>query len=222
MLPSSTVGRKIVMSITGLFMILYVIAHVLGNYTIFAGAINDYAEALRQWPYAVGLWLSRTILLVSIVVHSWYGIILYLENRKSKPEGYAVKSYRSASFAGRTMIWSGLIIGAFIIYHLLHFTFNIIYPGFSSISHPDSLGRPDVFFMIVISFQEIGIVGVYIAGISALGLHLLHGIESSVQTLGLNNDRTLPVVVKTGIAAAVVVFLAYAMIPITIFAGLFK
>ena len=220
--PTSTVGRKIVMAVTGLFMIIYVIAHVIGNYTIFAGAINAYAEGLRHWPYTIVLWSSRTILFLSVILHTWYGIVLKLENKKAKPEDYAVTHYRTASFAGRTMIWTGIIIAAFIIYHLLHFTLQVINPDLSAIRNPDQLGRPDVFTMVVKNFEHAGIAALYIIGILALALHLLHGIESSIQTLGLNNDRTLPAVVKTGMIASVILFLGYAAIPVTILVGMLK
>ena len=210
------------MAVTGQFMILYVIAHVLGNYTIFAGAINAYAEGLRHWPYTIILWSSRTLLLISVILHTWYGIILKLENRKAKPETYALTRYRSASLAGRTMVWSGLLIALFLIFHLLHFTFQVIEPGIAATAHPDALGRPDVLTMVVGSFQRAGIAALYVVGVLGLGLHLYHGIESSIQTEGLNNDRTLPVVVRTGMAISVVLFLMYAAIPVSILMGILK
>ena len=210
------------MAVTGQFMILYVIAHVLGNYTIFAGAINAYAEGLRHWPYTIILWSSRTLLLISVILHTWYGIILKLENRKAKPETYALTRYRSASLAGRTMVWSGLLIALFLIFHLLHFTFQVIEPGIAATAHPDALGRPDVLTMVAGSFQRAGIAALYVVGVLGLGLHLYHGIESSIQTEGLNNDRTLPVVVRTGMAISVVLFLMYAAIPVSILMGILK
>jgi succinate dehydrogenase / fumarate reductase cytochrome b subunit len=194
----------------------------MGNYTIFANAINAYAEGLRHWPYIIILWISRPFLLLSFLLHTWYSIVLKLENGKSKPESYAVTNYRSASLAGRTMIWSGLVIGLFVTYHLLHFTFQVIDPGLSALRHPDSLGRPDVFTMVAESFQNAGIAALYVVGVLGLGLHLMHGIESSIQTLGLNNDRTLRVVVKAGITIAVVLFIAYAAIPLSILMGILK
>lgn len=216
-LPNSTVGRKIVMALTGQFMIFYVLAHVLGNSTIYFGAINAYAEGLRHWPYILVLWFSRTLLFLSVILHGYYGILLWLENRKAKPDSYAVTNYRSSTFAGRTMIWTGVIIGAFLIFHLLHFTFQVMDPGLSAIRHPDLLGRPDVLRMVMRSFQHVGIASLYIASMACLLLHLSHGIQSSVQTWGLNNDQTLPAVEKTGTVAAVVLFLGYAAIPVGIF-----
>ena len=222
LLPTSTVGRKLVMAVTGQFMIIYVIAHVLGNYTIFADAINAYAEGLRHWPYTIVLWSSRTFLLISVILHTWYGIMLKLENRKAKPETYAISRYRSASTAGRTMIWSGLIIGLFLAFHLLHFTFQVIEPDTAAIAHPDALGRPDVLSMVMQSFQKTGFALLYVIGVFGLGLHLFHGIESSIQTEGLNNDRTLPVIVWIGMMVSVILFFMYAAIPVSILMGILK
>ncbi len=210
------------MALTGQFMILYVIAHVIGNYTIFAGAINAYAEGLRHWPYIVVLWCARTLLFLSVVLHTYYGIVLKLENRNAKPTLYAVTAYRAATFSGRTMIWSGLAIALYLLFHLLHFTFQVIDPSFGAINHPDSLGRPDVLTMVIKGFRQASIAAVYVAGVAALGLHLYHGIESAIQTEGLNNDRSMPAVVKTGMALSILLFAMYAVIPIAIWTGLFE
>jgi succinate dehydrogenase / fumarate reductase cytochrome b subunit len=115
-----------------------------------------------------------------------------------------------------------LIVGFFIIFHLLHFTFQVIEPRLAAIGHPDALGRPDVLSMVVGSFHHAVIAAVYVIGVLSLGLHLYHGIESSIQSEGLNSDRSMPVVVKTGIIVSVVLFLMYAAIPVTIVTGLFR
>jgi succinate dehydrogenase / fumarate reductase cytochrome b subunit len=221
-LPTSTVGRKLVMALTGQFMILYVIAHVLGNYTIFADAINAYAEGLRRWPYVMILWSSRTLLFLSVVLHTWYGIVLKLENRRAKPRSYATARYRSASFAGRTMVWSGLAIALFLAYHLLHFTLQVIDPSVAAATHPDAFGRPDVLAMVTKSFDRAGIAALYLAGVLFLGLHLYHGIESSIQTEGLNSGRSHPLVVRTGMVLSVILFFLYAAIPVAIGTRLFR
>jgi succinate dehydrogenase / fumarate reductase, cytochrome b subunit len=220
--PTSTVGRKLAMAVTGQFMIVYVLAHVIGNYTIFAGAINAYAEGLRHWPYVIVLWSSRTLLFLSVLLHTYYGIALKLENRRAKPQSYAVTAYRTASFSGRTMVWSGLVIALYLLFHLLHFTFQVIDPGLGAVNHPDNLGRPDVLTMVVKGFHQAGIAALYVVGVLALGLHLYHGIESSIQTEGLNSDKTLPVVVKTGMTLSILLFLMYAAIPVSIFLGIVK
>jgi len=222
LLPTSTVGRKLLMALTGQFMIIYVLAHVLGNSTIYSGAINAYAEGLRHWPFVIVLWSSRFLLLFSIILHACSGIIITLENRKAKPEAYAITSRLSATFAGRNMIWTGALIGAFLVYHLLHFTVQAIHPQFSASRHSDALGRPDVFMMVLRSFQQTGIVSFYILSVSGLLLHLSHGIQSSFQTWGLNNERSFPVITRGGLIAAVALFFGYAAIPVVIVMGVLK
>lgn len=219
-LPHSPIARKVLMALTGQFMVLYVLAHVLGNSTIYFGTINAYADGLRHWPYILVLWSSRLFLFLSIMLHGYYGIVTTLENRKAKPDAYAVTNHLSSTFASRNMIWTGGIIGAFLIYHLLHFTFQVTDPALSAITHPDIHGRPDVLMMVVQSFRHAGIAAIYVLGVLSLGLHLMHGIQSSAQTAGLNNDRTLPVVEKTGTIAAIVLFLGYAAIPIVSVMGI--
>lgn len=220
MFPTSTVGRKILMAITGQFMVFYVIAHMIGNSTIYFSNLNAYAAALHALPFL--LWIIRLFMFALLCFHIFLGIVFTLENRKAKPQAYAVTNHLSATFSGRNMIWSGAMIGAYLIYHLLHFTFQIIDPATAAIGHPDAFGRPDVFTMVAISFRNLGIVSFYIVGIASLLLHLMHGIQSSFQTWGLNNDRTQPIFTKAGLALAVILFLGYAAIPVSIVMGILK
>ena len=208
------------MAITGQVLVFFIVIHIAGNSTIFFHNLNAYAAALHTYPPLV--WMSRVILLVSFALHIWYGTVLKLENRTAKPQPYAVTNYRSASFAGRNQIWTGVVIAAFLIYHLLQFTFRVTNPEISADTHQDALGRPDVFMMVVGSFEQIGISGVYLASLAALGLHLLHGIQSSFQTWGMTNDRTLPVIEKSGTAASIMLFIWYIAIPLSIVAGILK
>lgn len=216
-LPASTVGRKIVMAITGQILVLFVIFHIAGNSTIFFHALNAYVAGLYRLP--VFVWGGRIVLVFAFIFHCYYGIVLKLENRKARPVSYAVTSYRKASFAGRYQIWTGVLVLAFLVYHLLQFTFQITNPAIAANTHPDALGRPDVAMMIAASFRRIGIFGVYVISLAALGLHLLHGMQSSIQTWGLNNERTLPAFEKTGTIASAVLFVWYAAIPVVIFMG---
>lgn len=221
-LLNSSVGRKILMAVTGQFMVLYVIVHVLGNSSIYFSGINAYADGLRHWPFLIVLWSSRTLLFLSVVLHLYHGVVIALENREAKPRGYVKTSHLSATFAGRTMIWTGLVIAAFLIYHLLHFTLQVIDPATAAFRNLDTLGRPDVFMMAVKSFRHLGIATLYVVGVLSLGLHLLHGIQSSLQTWGANSERSLPVVVKVGAAAAIILFFGYAAIPLSIVLGILK
>ena len=220
LLPTSTVGRKIFMTITGQMMLLFVIAHMLGNSTIYFSKLNAYAAGLKALPLL--LWLFRIFMAVMLGIHVFYGIVLTLENWKAKPQAYAKTTYLSATFAGRYMIWTGSIIAAFVVYHLLHFTVQVIYPQFSAIRNLDNLGRPDVFSMVMKSFQQLPVSALYIIGMIALLLHLTHGIQSSFQTWGLENERSFPFITRGGTIAATLLFLGYVAIPIVIVAGILK
>ena len=219
---SSMVGRKAVMAVSGLLMVVFVVGHLLGNSTIYwgAGGINAYAEKLHALVPVV--WGYRVVMVGVVSLHIFFGIQLSLENSSAKPQGYAVDRSLRATFGGRSMIWTGLIIGGFLLYHLLHFTFQVTNPGLSAAGHVDSMGRPDVFHMVVGSFQNRVISLIYAGALTALAFHLSHGIQSIFQSLGLNNDRTLPAVVKTGNVAAVVLYAGYIAIPLIILIGILK
>ncbi len=218
----SMVGRKIIMAVSGLVMVLFVAAHLLGNTSIFAGpdGINAYAHTLHELGPLV--WTYRLVMIILFSLHVFYGIQLTLENDRAKPLGYAVDRSLSATFSGKTMIWTGSIIGVFLIYHLLQFTLQVTNPEIAAGRNLDAAGRPDVFHMVVFSFQRSLVSFIYVGSMVALGLHLTHGIQSFFQTLGLNNDRTLPALIKFGTFAALILFLGYIAIPLVIFAGIVK
>jgi len=208
------------MAISGQILVFFVIFHIAGNSTIFFHKLNAYVVGLYGLP--VFVWGGRIILIAAFAIHIYYGTVLKLENNAAKPQPYAVTHYLHATFAGRNQIWTGVIIIAFLIYHLLQFTFQVTNPAISADSHPDTLGRPDVYMMVVHSFQYTGISAVYVMSLAALGLHLLHGMQSAIQTWGLNNERTLPVFEKSGTLVSVILFLWYSAIPVAIIAGLLQ
>jgi succinate dehydrogenase / fumarate reductase cytochrome b subunit len=213
---SSTVGRKILMATTGFLLVTFLCIHLLGNSFIYLGWINAYGERLHSMPPVV--WMARIGMVILLGVHIFFGIKLTLENNAARPQAYAVKKNIRATFAGRTMIWSGLVIAAFLVYHLFHFTLRMTNPEISS--GIDAMGRLDVFKMIVLSFRNVIISGAYMAALIAVGLHIFHGIQSVVQTIGLNSDKTLPCVESTGRGIAFILFLGYASIPLVIIFGL--
>ena len=217
---NSSVGRKMLVAVTGQLMVLFIVIHVLGNTTVYFGGLNAYAEKLHSLPLLV--WLTRGVMGVVLAVHLFFSIQVTLENWGSKPASYAVTKHLRSTVASRNMIWTGAVIGAFLIFHLLHFTFQVINPAFAAAANMDALGRPDVTLMVVASFQHFVASFIYIAAMVALGLHLVHGIQSSFQTLGINNERALPFVIKTGSVTAVILFLGYISIPIVILLGLLK
>lgn len=219
-LSSSSIGRKILMAVTGQFMILFVLVHLIGNTTIFGwlhGGINAYAEHLHALPPLV--WAFRLFMLAVVSIHIWFGIMLTIENRNASPQQYAVKAARTATFASENMIWTGLILLAFIVYHLLHFTMKVI-PGMTLVT--DAAGTINVLTMVVSSFQNFFVSAIYAGAMVTLFLHLSHGIQSSSQTMGWSNDRTLPVIIKAGTLVALVLLLGYITIPMSILTGILK
>lgn len=218
-LIQSTVGRKILMAVTGLLLLGFVSIHLLGNLSVFAGpdGINAYAVKLHSLGALV--WVFRLAMLALFVVHITFGVMLSMENRTASPSNYAIKRYMKTTFSSESMLYSGLILLAFLIYHLLHFTVQITNPEISANTLPlDAAMRPDVFSMVVLSFQKVFISLVYIVGMLALFLHLSHGLSSFVQTFGLNNGPSHEKVTIGGKLVAVGFLLAYVAIPVLILA----
>jgi succinate dehydrogenase / fumarate reductase cytochrome b subunit len=152
-----------------------------------------------------------------VIVHIWTATLLTLENQMARPVGYAAKDYIEASYASRTMHWSGVLVAAYIVYHLMHFTFRTVHPELSHFF--DGHGRPDVYRMVVSSFQQPAIALVYIVANFLLGMHLSHGMYSAFQSLGVMTEnlrtqlRVLAWLVGYGI------FVGYASIPLSILLG---
>ena len=205
------------MAATGQLLLLFLLVHAAGNSTLWAGLINAYAAHLHALPPLV--WLFRSVLLALLALHVWQGVTLTLENRAAKGGGYAVARWQRATLASRSMIWSGLALGAFLLYHVLHLTLQVIHPEAAAAAHPDAAGRPDVQRMLVAGFAHAGTAALYVAGMAALGLHLFHGLASSVQTFGLNGPRSFAWVERCGAALALVLAAAFVAVPVAIFAG---
>lgn len=222
-LTQSTVGRKILMAVTGLLLVGFITMHLLGNLSVFAGpdGINAYAAKLHSLGALV--WVFRLIMLVLFAVHITFGVKLSMENRAATPINYAIKKRETTTFSSDSMLYTGLILLAFLIYHLLHFTVQITNPEISAHKLPlDAAMRPDVFTMIVLSFQKVFISLVYIVAMIALFLHLTHGLSSFFQTFGLNNGPSHEKVQLGGKLVAVGFLLAYVAIPVLILARFVK
>ncbi|CAH2030667.1 succinate dehydrogenase cytochrome b subunit [Trichlorobacter ammonificans] len=217
---STSIGRKIVMAVTGCCMLLFSIVHLLGNSSIFAGAagLNSYAQHLHSLPLPI-IMAFRAVMLAVFVVHVLYGIQLTIENRTATPTGYAVKAQRKTTFASENMIWTGLLLFVFIVFHLLHFTFRVT-PGLTLTS--DAAGHFNVFAMVASSFSTFAGAGIYVAAMVVLFLHLYHGIQSFFQTMGWNCDCSQPAITKLGMVVALILLFGYVSIPLSIFFGILK
>jgi len=213
---SDSIGRKAVMAVTGLLMVLFVVGHLLGNLSIFAGpdGINAYAEKLRELAPIV--WGTRIVMGISVILHVVLSIQITMENSAAKPEKYAVARSLRATFASKNMIWTGVLIGAFVGYHLLQFTFRVT-PNL--VLQEDALNRFDVFTMVVTSLQTTFIALIYIVAMVSLFLHLTHGIQSTFQTLGLSNSVLLPRYGVAGKLLSGIFLVGYGAIPVLILVG---
>jgi succinate dehydrogenase / fumarate reductase cytochrome b subunit len=209
----SSIGKKVVMAVTGLILFGFVIGHMIGNLQVFLGAkaLNDYSLFLRDFLHGAGLWIARAVLLASVVLHIWAAYSLTVMNRSARLVGYREWKARESSYASRTMRWSGVLLLAFIIYHLLHFTTGTLHPDFVP---------GDVYHNVIVGLRQAPAAIFYIISMVALGFHLYHGSWSMLQTLGLNHPRwnKLRFAVSVALAAAVVV--GNLSFPATILAGI--
>jgi succinate dehydrogenase / fumarate reductase cytochrome b subunit len=216
----SSIGTKAIMAVTGTLLFVFVIVHMLGNLQIFLGpdAINHYGVLLRTLPEA--LWAARIVLLVAVVVHVWVAILLTIENRRARPERYAVSRAVQVGVAPRTLIWTGSIIAAFVVYHLLHFTFGQTDPSHSHLL--DARGRHDVYSMVVFGFSQWPVSLAYAVAQGLLALHLSHGASSLFQSLGLAHPRWRPLLDRTGVALAWIILIGNLSIPAAVMIGLLR
>ncbi len=207
-----------IVAVTGVILILFVIGHLLGNLQIFLGPawINGYAEHLRDLGPL--LWVIRAFLLVDVVAHIYYTVRLAIENRRARPTSYRRKDTVKATFASRHMVMSGLIVLAFIIFHLLQFSFRTTDPRFA-ILPADPLGHYDVYTMMVLGFSSPLVSGFYILALFLLALHLSHGSSSFFQSLGLNNKNLTPRLAQGGRIFAWLLFVGYSSIPVAVLLG---
>jgi succinate dehydrogenase / fumarate reductase cytochrome b subunit len=214
----STVGKKIMMAVTGVILIGFVIVHMIGNLKVYQGAdaFNHYAEGLRTlgepfFGYGQLLWILRIILLAAVIIHIVAAVQLVLHSRKARAIGY--RKYDSDmvfSYASRTMTWGGLIILGFVIYHLLHLTFGS--------AHPDFIPG-DAYHNLVAGFRSWPVSIAYVLAMIPLGFHLYHGFWSMLQTLGASNPKVNRIRRPIAAVLALVVVLGNISFPVAVLTG---
>ncbi|HEY7112147.1 MAG TPA: succinate dehydrogenase cytochrome b subunit [Thermoanaerobaculia bacterium] len=211
----SSIGRKVIMAVTGAILVVFVIGHMTGNLLVYLGpkALNDYAVFLRVFLHGAGLWIARVTLLVSAVLHIWSATSLTLDSRRARPQDYREQKWKESTYASRTMRWGGVIILLFVIYHLLHFTFGTVHPSFV---------EGDVYHNFVTGFRSVPVSLAYIVAMIALGLHLKHGVWSMFQTLGVSHPRYIRLGRALGWLIAMVVVTGNVSFPIAVLAGIVK
>lgn len=214
---SSTIGKKFLVAISGLFMIFYLILHLAGNLEIFSGpsAVNQYASFLRTIPKA--LWAFRIALIAAVVIHIWATMSLARLNNQARIDPYHLKKSRKANLSSRTMMVSGLTILAFVLYHLAHYTIFLVNPEFHNLV--DAQGRHHVYNMMVLGFSHPLVSAFYVVAQILLACHLYHGVSSALRTLGLADHVLYEKMRILGMIFATLMAVLFITIPISVLFG---
>jgi succinate dehydrogenase / fumarate reductase cytochrome b subunit len=195
-----------------------VTGHLVGNLQIFLPPekINHYGHLLESLGSA--LWLIRGFLLVCLVVHVWAAVVLTLENRAARPAAYGIDTVNRATLASRVMARTGIVVLAFIVYHLAHYTVRLGHPEWSAHTYKlaDGTMVRDVYQMVVQGFSHVGVSGFYIIAVGLLSYHLAHGITSMFQTFGLKNENWTRCLERFAVVYCWAYFLLNALIPLSV------
>ena len=213
---SSTIGRKAVMAVTGVVLVGFVLAHMVGNLQMFLPdheAINHYGHFLREMLHGAGIWIARAVLLASVGLHIAAAWSLSRASWKARPIAYASVTPDASTYASRTMRWSGPILALFIVYHLLHFTVGSVHPDFID---------GDVYRNVIVGFSAWPVAAAYMVAMLALGLHLRHGMWSMLQTLGASHPQWNAARNRAATVLTAIIVLGFISVPLAVLAGVLK
>jgi succinate dehydrogenase / fumarate reductase, cytochrome b subunit len=214
LLWDSSVGKKVIMAISGLIWLAYLITHVLANLLIFQGPvkINAYSAFLHGTGGA--LWAARLVLIAALLLHVTAAVQLATRSQEARPTGYtAGRKPQVSTFASRTMRWGGALILIFLIYHILHFTVGT--------AHPDFV-EGDPYHNVASGFHNPLVVAFYLVAMAAVGLHLYHGVWSSGRSLGMSPPSPRPLRRTIALVLALLLWLGFSIIPIAVYAGVVR
>ena len=213
----TSVGKKFFMAVSGAILIGFLFAHMVGNLKMYMGAeaFNHYAEFLREvgypvLPHMAGLWIFRVILLFCVGLHMLSAWQVYLQSKNARGSQYKKEESLSFAYASRTMRWGGVIIGAFVIYHILHFTVGS--------AHPDFV-QGDAYNNVVAGFQNLAVVGFYVVTLVMITFHVYHGLWSAFQTVGANHPKYNPFRRPLALGLALILLLGFLTVPVGVVAG---
>lgn len=220
----SSVGKKILMAVSGFIWFGFLLGHMAGNLKAFQGAehFNEYAHFLREIgsplvPEYSLLWLARIVLVAALAVHVVMAIQTWRQSAEARRGGYQKEDDLSFSWASRTMRWGGVIILLFIVYHILHFTTGTVHPAFQV----DAQGRALAYENLVTGFSgQPLVVAFYAVALAAICFHLWHGVWSMMQTLGANHPKYKQLRRPAAVAFALVVFFGFIAVPISVVTGI--
>ena len=216
---TSSLGQKVVMSLTGIFLLLFLIVHLVGNLQLLA---HDDGKSFNLYTYFMThnpvIKIISYLLYTFILIHSIQGISIWLNNRKAAGgmKRYAVNSTETSNFAARNMAWLGILIFIFLFIHLKDFWYIMKFTDQLAMVTYDGQDHPvkNLYTMVAVEFKEMWAIIIYTLGMIALAFHLWHGFSSSFQTLGVNHPKYTPVIKAVGIVYAVIVPIGFAIIPI--------
>ena len=213
------IGKKVIMAVTGVILFGYVVAHLLGNLQIFGNPdqINIYAAFLHNPANAGLLWGARGALLVAVILHIVASVQLWKLKSDARPIAYVKKEDPAASYASRTMMWSGPIVAAFVIFHVLHLTAGAVLP-----LQEIGPNQPNVRANVIAGFMNPAVSAFYILAMILLCMHLYHGLWSMFQSLGFSHPRYTPKLKKGAAIFAILIAIGNCSIPIAVMAGLVK
>ncbi len=217
----STIGKKVIMAVTGLMLVGFVVAHMAGNLQMFAGAVrmNGYAAFLQSTGEL--LWIARLALLAATILHVLMAWQLTRIKNAARPVGYVKRDPQVSTLASRTMRWGGLLLLVFIVFHILHFTTGTVYPA-ASAAGGNGFSDTDVYGNVVHAFRNPLVSAFYVVSMLFLLLHLFHGAWSSVRTLGLARPSRHPLHRRVSTVIAVVVWLGFTAIPVAVLLGVIR
>lgn len=221
-LLSSSLGKKYLMAISGFIFVGFVLGHMVGNLQLFGppAQLNTYAHFLKSLGPA--LWGIRAFLLLMLVIHVVTAILLVIENKKARPAGYKDERPVQASFASRTMKYTGIILLAFILFHLAHYTLMWVY-DYHALKAPIMWGGKeimvlDVYTMMYVGFSHVLVSAFYILSMGLLCLHLAHGVSSMFQSFGWRNERWRKILGVVAVAYGWIIFLGFISMPVAVLA----
>jgi succinate dehydrogenase / fumarate reductase cytochrome b subunit len=217
---NSTISLKLIVAISGAVLLLFVIGHMVGNLQVFLGpeVFNAYGEKLRMFPAL--LWVVRAAIACFALIHIITTIRLTLLNNAARPVDYSKKRSIKASFTSRTMVISGLMLLAFVVYHLAHYTWKITNPQYQTLL--DAHNKPDIYAMVIAGFSNPLIAVAYVIAMILLGFHLSHGIFSIFQTAGLMTTNSVHKIERAALSITIILVAGYVSIPLSILLGIVR
>lgn len=213
---SSSIGKKLIVALTGLALVVFLAGHLSGNMLMYVGreAFNEYAHFLHTMLHGAGVWIARAGLLVMLVLHVAATISLTRQNRAAR-QAYEFQATQKASKSSRIMILSGLTILAFVIFHILHFTVRVN-------SNLAELGATDPYGMVIVGFRNPLVVLFYLIAMTLLCSHLTHGVASIFQTLGLRSKKAQGLIHTFSLGYSIIIWVGFISIPLSVMLGILK